>query len=188
MPIKGSIRENSTMHRVAEAILTHPELYFTAPKIWKILHNDYPDITVASVSTCITKKNTPLSKLFKKTADRDGMADVYVRSSNSEMPLIVTPKSKPKIKSKKIEPIPNTVIDYQIGQSIILYIEKLRNKIKDLATAVGNMQAKHKSEINLSKMTLKQRDNTIEKFEEELKTLRASKDIKSRTFKMNDLL
>jgi hypothetical protein len=175
------------MHIVAEAILTHPELHFTCPKIWKIIHADYPGITIGAVSNCVTKKDTPILKLFEKTSKREGMATVYKRLEDAAMPLIVKLKTKTK-RQKKIEPIPDTVTDIQIGQSIILYIEYLKNKIKELATAVGDMQAKYKSEINLSKMTLKQKDDTIQKLQEEIKSIRELRKTRSRTFNMGELL
>ena len=187
MSILGTVRENSIMHRVAEAVITHPKKSFTVREIWETLNNDYPGIKIAAVSHCLTKSNAPVSALCNKTNRKDGMGSVFERISVASMPPIYKPKTKTKSK-KKIEPIPDTVTDIQIGQSIILYIDNLRNKIKNFATSIGDMQAKHKSETNLSKMTLKQKDDTIEKLQEELQTLRELKKAKSRTFNMGELL
>jgi len=187
MPIKGSIRKNGTMHKVAEVILTKVDPHFTCPEIWRTLHPDYPDITVAAISNCVTKRNSPISKLYEKTSKQIGVATVFKRLEDAAMPLIVKLKTKTK-KQKKIEPIPDTVTDIQIGQSIILYIDQLREKVKKFATSIGDMQAKHTSEVRLAKMTLKQKDNTIEKLQEEIKILRTKTRSKSRTFSMEELL
>ena len=187
MSKKGTIRQDSIMHRVAEAVLTHPKINFTCSELWESLNKDYPHITIGAVSHCLSKTGSPISKLCNKTNNKDGLATIYARISESAMPTIVNPESKIKIKPKKIEPIPDTVTDHQIGQSLILYIDRLRNKIKDMATAIGDMQAKHKSEINVSNMTLKQKENTIEILNTEIKRLKVQKSTSSRTFNMSEI-
>ena len=186
MSKEGIIQENSIMHKVAEAILTHPQKEFTGPEIWEILHNDYPEITPGSVSNCLAKNNSPLKAICNKTPYKKGMATIYERISVAAMPPIQKLKKKHKT-IKKVEPIPDTVTDYQIGQSMILYIDRLRTKIKDMATSISDMQAKHKSETRLHTMTLQQKNNTIEKLQEELKVVRTVKKSTSRTFNLKEL-
>ena len=83
--------------------------------------------------------------------------------------------------------MPDTVTDYQIGQSLILYIDHLRNKIKELATAFGDMQAKHKNQMSLTATTFAQKDDTIKKLQKELTSLRQKTQSVSRTFSMSEI-
>ena len=188
MSIKGTVRKNSIMHKVAEAVLTHPEKSFTARKIWESLNNDYPDIKIGAVSHCLTKSGGPVSKLCNKTNLKEGMASIFERISVAAMPAVHKSKSRSKTKSKKIEHIiPDTVTDYQIGQSIILYIDHLRNKIKELATAFGDMQAQHKNRMSLTTTTFAQKNDTIKKLQKELTSLRQKTQSTSRTFRMDEI-
>ena len=142
---KGHILKGSTMHTVAQTILAYPKLIFSAKGVWEDLCNDYPNIKLVTVSACMSKANSPLNCMIQMSRKR-GSRVIYAKKSKAKMPPVFDPQNLP-IKRKKRtkhkhtsgsstvqkpQPIPETVTDSQIGNSIILYIEQLKMKIQDM--------------------------------------------------------
>ena len=182
MKAKGTIRKDSITHRVYEAIAIHPTGRFTSGDIWESLHKDYPEIKKNTVSGLMCNKKSQIRALFHDSGTHGGK-----RLFTRKLSMPVLPIHEPGNIPKKVQPIPETVTDHQIGQSIILYIDQLREKIKVLATAVGDLQAKSKSEKRVLEMTIKSKEDTIEKLKDELRILRTKKNSTSRTFNMSEI-
>lgn len=182
---------SSFRNQVKELIVTHPEDTFIINDIARQLPKN---IKKHSLQVLISKelKNEGYVKKI-------GQKGLYSEYKILKRDIDKTPKKTVKkiVKIKKIvKTRPSDEISLlQVGKAMVLKIETLKQKIRDVSSAYSDLQAEYNKQVAASKQAIRERDkkNTellddIAKLRETIKKLNEKLEHGGTTFKLSELL